>query len=76
VALRLDRAVCNDDWLNFWRNSTCTALVRHQSDHNPLLVLAVFSVVKHATPFKFFKMWEAHDDCRNLVLESWSKGVS
>jgi hypothetical protein len=41
VALRLDRAVCNEDWINYWRNSSCSALVRHQSDHNPLLLSLV-----------------------------------
>ena len=42
VALRLDRAVCIEAWINFWRNSACTALVRHQSDHNPLLLSVIF----------------------------------
>jgi len=27
VALRLDRAVCNEAWINFWHNSSCSALV-------------------------------------------------
>lgn len=75
MALRLDRAVCNEDWLNFWRSSSCTALVRHQSDHNPLLLSIIFSTVKHASPFKFFKVWTSHDDCRQLVIDNWSKGV-
>jgi len=75
VALHLDSAVCNEDWINFWRNSSCTALVRHQSDHNPLLLSVIFSDIKHATPFKFFKVWSSHGDCRQLVLDSWSKRV-
>jgi len=75
VALRLDRAVCNEDWINFWQNSSCSALLRHQSDHNPLLLSVIFYSVKHATPFKKFKVWTSHGDCRQLVLDSWSKGV-
>ena len=75
VALRLDRAVCNEAWINFWRYSSCTALVRHQSDHNPLLLSLIFSTVKHATPFKFFKVWTSHDDCHQLVLDNWAKCV-
>ena len=75
VALRLDRAVCNEAWINFWRYSSCTALVRHQSDHNPLLLSLIFSTVKHATPSKFFKVWTSHDDCRQLVLDNWAKCV-
>ncbi|XP_039682998.1 uncharacterized protein [Medicago truncatula] len=75
VALRLDRAVCNEAWVNFWHQSTCFALVRHQSDHHPLLLSLVFSSVQHANPFKFFKGWTSHVDCRNLVTEVWSKEV-
>jgi len=75
VALRLDRAVCNEEWINFWCNSTCLALVRHKSDHNLILLSLVFSTVKHTTPFKFFKVWSSHDDCRKLVMDTWSKGV-
>ena len=31
--------------------------------------------MKHATPFKFYKMWTSHIDCHKLVLDNWSKGV-
>ena len=75
AALCLDRAVCNEDWINFWRSSSCSALVRHQSDHNPLLLSLFFFSVRHATPFKFFKVWSSHSDCRKLVLDCWSKHV-
>jgi hypothetical protein len=50
-------------------------LVCHQSDHHPLLLLAVFSSVSHATPFKFFKVWSSHSDFRQLVLDCWSKRI-
>lgn len=50
-------------------------MVRHQSDHNPLLLSVLVSSVIHAIPFKFYKMWTSHIDCRQLVLETWSKGV-
>jgi hypothetical protein len=75
VALRLDRAICNEDWINFWRTSACSALIRHQSDHHPLLLAAICSSVSHATPFKFFKVWSSHSDCQQLVLDCWSKRV-
>ena len=49
--------------------------MRHQFDHCLLLLSVIFSSVKHATPFKKFKMWTSHGDCRKLVLDTWSKGV-
>ena len=49
--------------------------MRHQSDHHPLFVFQEFSSVTHATPFKFFKSWTTHDDCKRLVKEIWIKPV-
>jgi len=50
-------------------------LVRHQFDHHPLLLSIDVNVVKHAVPFKFFKAWSEHEDCRRLVSHSWSRNV-
>lgn len=33
----LDRAICNNDWLNYWSSISCCTLTRSQSDHHPLL---------------------------------------
>jgi len=70
--LRLDRAICNEDWINFWRSTSCSALVRHQSDHHPLLLSFDFSVVNRVGTFKFFKTWSLHEDCRKILLENWT----
>jgi len=75
VALRLDRAICNADWVNFWCSSTCSALVRHQSDHHPLLMSMDFCTSKRSGTFKFFKTWTDHEDCRRIVAENWSKNT-
>ncbi|XP_024626586.1 uncharacterized protein [Medicago truncatula] len=75
VALRLDRAICNVDWLNAWQRTSCSSLVRHHSDHHPLLISVDGHGVRNAAPFKFFKTWTTHEDCRRLVLECWSKHV-
>lgn len=76
VALHLDRAICNIDWLNLWQRTTCTSLVRHHSDHHPILLSVDKANNGQAVPFKFFKTWVTHDDCRRLVLETWSKKCS
>lgn len=34
---RLDRAVCNDEWLNFWTSVSCCTLTKSASDHFPIL---------------------------------------
>jgi len=75
VALRLDRAICNDNWLNFWRSSTGAALARHQSDHHPLLMSMDSCNVRRLGSFKFFKTWTAHEDCRQIIVDNWSKNT-
>jgi len=32
-------------------------------------------MVKHAVPFKFFKSWSEHEDCRSLVSHNLSRNV-
>jgi len=76
VALRLERAICNEVWINCWHVSSCTTLVQNHSDHHPILV----TLLRMPRPlvvffFKFLKAWTSHDDCRRLVLEIWNKLV-
>ena len=75
VSLQLDRAIYNVDWLNIQRRTSYNVLVRHQSDHHPLLISVDYSNVRHVVPFTKFKTWSTHEDCRRLVLENWSKNV-
>jgi len=75
ISLHLDRAICNDVWLNFWRHTNYQTLIRHHSDHHPLLLSVDSSDVNIVVPFKFFKTWTSHEDCRQLVSENWLKHV-
>jgi len=50
-------------------------LTRHQSDHHPLLLSLDVNMVKHVVPFKFFKAWTKHEDCRNMVNNNWVRKV-
>ena len=75
VALRLDREICNDIWLNFWRRINCKSLIRHHSDHHPLLLYVDAMDAKNAVLFKFSKTWTSHVDCRRLAVDTWSKNV-
>ena len=75
VFLRLDRAICNEAWNDFWGGTSCTALMRTQSDHHPLLLRMTLSSVPKITSFKFFKTWTNHAECRPLILNTWKKEV-
>jgi hypothetical protein len=75
VFLRLDRAICNEAWTDFWGITSCTALLRSHSDHHPLLLHLDFSLIRRTTSFKFFKTWTMHEECRPLLLKIWKKEV-
>jgi len=49
VALRLDRSICNDNWINLWSRTSCCSLARHQSDHHPLVLSVDVASVRHAS---------------------------
>ena len=54
VSLRLDRDICNEAWTDFWQITTCDALVRHMSNHHPLLMSMEFFMVIRRSSFKNF----------------------
>jgi hypothetical protein len=72
---RLDRAICNQSWLDHCESLTISTLTRHKSDHFPILLEFKTSSISKATPFRFMKMWLLHDDCKRIVNETWNETV-
>lgn len=72
---RLDRGICNEEWLDFWYTTSYCTLVRSKSDHFPLLLVANKAVSTFPSSFKFHKMWIQHSDCRRLIQEVWFNPV-
>lgn len=71
--MRLDRSLCNDDFLVIWDSVSCSTLTRSCSDHYPLLLLLKQGGHVYPAPFKFMNMWCEHADCRRVVEEVWLK---
>lgn len=69
---RLDRSICNQSWLDMCSSLSCSTLLRHPSDHSPLLLDFNHTTSRFGSQFKFLKMWAMHDDCINLVQNSWN----
>lgn len=69
---RLDRSICNQSWLDMCSSLSCSTLLRHPSDHSPLLLDFNLTTSRFGSQFKFLKMWAMHDDCINLVQNSWN----
>ena len=38
---RLDRAMCDSQWLHKWPSSSCVTHVKFDSDHNPLVLIII-----------------------------------
>ncbi|MCH79990.1 RNA-directed DNA polymerase (Reverse transcriptase) [Trifolium medium] len=69
---KLDRAICNQSWLDLCSVSSVSTHIKHRSDHSPLLLDVQLTTLSMASQFKFMKMWSLHPDCRNIVLDCWN----
>jgi hypothetical protein len=69
---RLDHTICNKDWLDNWNITTCSTLTKTSSDHFPIMLEWSNQVHSFPTSFRFMKMWSMHDDCINIIKETWN----
>lgn len=76
VEMRLDRSLCNPEWLSVWPNTCCSILPRLESDHNPLML----SFYKHSfsgpKPFRFNEAWMEHPEFCSIVSSVWNQEVA
>ncbi|CAL0328478.1 unnamed protein product [Lupinus luteus] len=68
---RLDRSICNEDWLSIWSQVFCCTLPKSASDHHPLLLKSSSLPISKHSHFRFHRMWLNHSDCRRVVLDCW-----
>jgi len=72
---RLDRAICNNLWLDMCSSINVSTLTKQNSDHFPLLIEFQTSEVHFASQFRFMQMWTQHPDCMQLVERIWNTVV-
>jgi len=72
---RLDRALCNHNLIDVCSSISVTTLIKHNSDHFPLLLDLQFNDIRTPQQFKFLKMWTLHDDCKNIVADTWREPI-
>ncbi|KAK7243920.1 hypothetical protein RIF29_38733 [Crotalaria pallida] len=75
VICKLDRAMVNNMWCNVWPSAETEFRNPGISDHCPILVEWNQIHAFKALGFKFFNMWSAHKDFKQLVQSSWSETV-
>lgn len=64
---RLDRAVCNQLWIDTCTSISCSTLAKQRSDHYPLLLDLTVNSTQIASYFKFVKMWTLNNDCKDII---------
>lgn len=72
---RLDRSICNQQWLDLCCSLSCSTLTKHKSDHHPLLLEFQVTPVSFASQFKFQQMWALHPDCKDIITCSWNSNI-
>ncbi|GAU35943.1 hypothetical protein TSUD_394910 [Trifolium subterraneum] len=72
---RLDRAVCNQAWLDLCCVSSVSTLIKQKSDHFPLLLDFQLTTTTFVSNFKFMRMWANHQDCRNIIADCWNSDI-
>lgn len=75
---RLDRAVCNDEWLAHFTDSRVLHLPKVASDHRPVLVRFNREERNKSgkRPFHFLAAWLTYSGFSDLVAETWNSDAS
>ncbi|XP_024041873.1 uncharacterized protein LOC127898857 [Citrus sinensis] len=71
---RLDRALCNSEWLLKYMNNSVIHLPKIASDHRPVLVRFERDMAGHqrTRPFRFLAAWLTHEHFNNFVKRMWN----
>lgn len=72
---RLDRYLCNSDWLSLCYDIQAVHLNRENSDHAPLLGLFKLSSASGQGCFRFQHMWVKHKEFKQMVKENWDQQI-
>jgi len=73
---RLDRSICNQNWLDNCSNISCFTLLKTSSDHFPLLLEFNYAIHKFPSSFKFLKTWTLHNNCKQVVQDCWNENIT
>ncbi|XP_020270938.1 uncharacterized protein LOC109846122 [Asparagus officinalis] len=73
---RLDRTLVNDSWINLHNSSHVEYLPPSCSDHSPALLSIYDNCVQGKKPFKFFKMWNKHENYLPIISSVWQNSIA
>lgn len=71
---KIDRVICNWDWLAQFSHALGVALPIINSDHSPIL-LKPKPPLTSGKQFKYEAFWEENVQCREVVAEGWNSSI-
>nr|DAD41264.1 TPA_asm: hypothetical protein HUJ06_015587 [Nelumbo nucifera] len=72
---RLDRAYANTKWMILHEQVVLSHLLRARSDHSPVLLDTSNNLNWRPRPFRFEEIWNHHEDCKNVIVNSWKEDI-
>ena len=71
IRSRLDRGICNSNWLSLFPKTGVRHLTAHNSDHNPIILDTHLESSKGVRPFQFEAMWVRDPSSHEVVENAW-----
>ena len=71
IRSKLDRGICNSDWLSLFPKTGVRHLTAHNSDHNPIILDTHLESSKGVRPFQFEAMWVRDPSSHEVVENAW-----
>ena len=68
---KLDRVLCDHNWLTKFPNMSLKGLCRSFSDHNPLILSMMVSQNWGPKPFRCQDAWFLHPNFKNFIVQEW-----
>lgn len=73
--IRSDKVMYKIGWLDMWNNYVCSTLVKICLDHFPNMLEWSNHEQRFITSFRFHKTGNMHDDCINVIKETWQECI-
>lgn len=73
VAVRLDRVLASQDWIELFSYAWVQNVAVSYSDHSLLVVHCSVIEVYRVRPFRFVNSWLHIAACRNIVIDVWRR---
>ncbi|XP_030487453.2 uncharacterized protein LOC115704382 [Cannabis sativa] len=72
---RLDRALCDPEWMMTYPKAGVRALAIKDSDHAPLVVDLLLDRERFHTPFRYLDAWSRDEGCKEVIQRAWAIDV-